>query len=107
MLKFNKQGKIEKNLDLYEPDMWVTITEALKLLPDLLVKRTWEDWRSKNKDNSDLQLGPQTRTFGQRCIKTKIKWLIRYQNGDPWEELSPQQPQQATIVSITRSKHNS
>jgi len=106
VLKRDSKGLIVKDLSKYDPEQWVSIQEALKLLPDLLVERTWEDWRSKNRD-SGSELGPQTRTFGQRCIKTKIKWLIRYQNGDPWEELSPQQPQQATIVSIARSKHNS
>mgnify|MGYP003119193750 FL=1 len=105
MLK-SKDGKVVKDLTQYDPEQWVSIQEALKLLPDLLVERTWEDWRSKNRD-SGSELGPQNRTFGVRCIKTKIKWLIRYENGLPWEEQIPQEPQQAAIITPIRKRRNS
>ena len=105
MLK-SKDGKVVKDLTQYDPEQWVSIQEALKLLPDLLVERTWEDWRSKNRD-SGSELGPQNRTFGVRCIKTKIKWLINYENGHPWEELTPQEPQQAAIITPIRKRRNS
>ena len=105
MLK-SKDGKVVKDLTQYDPEQWVSIQEALKLLPDLLVERTWEDWRSKNRD-SGSQLGPQTRTFGIRVIKTKIKWLINYENGLPWEEQIPQEPQQAAIITPIRKRRNS
>ena len=106
MLKRDNKGLILKDLSKYDPEQWVSIQEALKLLPDLLVERTWEDWRSKNRD-SGSELGPQTRTFGIRVIKTKIKWLINYENGLPGEELIPQETQQAAIVTPIRKRRNS
>ena len=106
MLKRDNKGLVVKDLSKYDPEQWISIQEALKLLPDLLVERTWEDWRSKNRDCGS-QLGPQTRTFGVRVIKTKIKWLINYENGLPWEELIPQQTQQAAIVTPIRKNRNS
>ena len=107
MLKRDSKGLIIRDLTKYDPEQWVTIQEALKLLPDLLVERTWEDWRSKNRD-SGSELGPQNRTFGVRCIKTKIKWLIRYENGLPWEkEHLPQETQQAAIITPIRKRRNS
>ena len=47
VLKRDSKGLIVKDLSKYDPEQWVSIQEALKLLPDLLVERTWEDWRSK------------------------------------------------------------
>ena len=75
----NPDGSRITNLEAYrykDLERWLTIDDCLLLAPQLLKKRTWEDWRSKNIDNPDLQLGPQYKVFGLRVYKIKVIWLL-------------------------------
>ena len=99
----NPDGSRITNLEAYrykDLERWLTIDDCLLLAPQLLKKRTWEDWRSKNIDNPDLQLGPQYKVFGLRVYKIKVIWLLNYIKGLGWE----QTPQPTATNNITQQR---
>lgn len=85
-------------------ERWLTIDDCLLLAPQLLKKRTWESWRSKNIDNPELQLGPQYKVFGLRVYKIKVIWLLNYIKGLGWEHTP--QPTATNSISQQRSAAN-
>ena len=99
----NPDGTRITNLEAYrykDLERWLTIDDCLLLAPQLLKKRTWESWRSKNIDNPDLQLGPQYKVFGLRVYKIKVIWLCRYVKGLNWE----QEPQSTASNNISQQR---
>jgi len=85
-------------------ERWLTIDDCLLLAPQLLKKRTWESWRSKNIDNPELQLGPQYKVFGLRVYKIKVIWLLNFIKGLDWEQTP--QPTATNSISQQRSAAN-
>ena len=98
-----KDGVLITALDHYKNrnlERWLTIDDCLLIEPNLLKKRTWESWRSKNIDNDTLQLGPQYKIFGLRVYKIKVIWLCRYIKGLNWE----QEPQSTASNNISQQR---
>ena len=85
-------------------ERWLTIDDCLLLAPQLLKKRTWESWRSNNRDNPELELGPQYKVFGLRVYKIKVIWLLNYIKGLGWEHTP--QPTATNNISQHRSAAN-
>jgi len=82
-----KDGVFITSLEYYrnrDLDRLLTFDDCLLILPHLLKKRTWESWRSHNKDNKE-EIGPQYRNYGRRVFKVKVYWLCRYVKGENWE----------------------
>ena len=97
-----KDGVLITALDHYrnkDLDRWLTIDDCLLIAPSLLKKRTWESWRSHNKENGE-QIGPQYKIFGFKVYKIKVIWLCSYVKGLNWE----QQPQQTATNNITQQR---
>ena len=95
-----KDGVLITSLDYYKNrdlERWLTIDDCLLLIPNLLKKRTWESWRSHNKENGE-QIGPQYKIFGFKVYKIKVIWLCSYVKGLNWE----QQPQQTATNNISQ-----
>ena len=97
-------GRLITSLDHYKTknlERWLSIDDCLLICPDLLKKRTWESWRSYNRDKDPNnkshkdKLGPQYKKFGLAIYKIKVYWLSRYVKGYGWEE--EQQPQSTTL----------
>jgi len=90
-------GRLIISLDHYKTkniERWLSIDDCLLICPDLLKKRTWEDWRSRNK-LSGSEIGPEYKLFGLAIYKIKVYWLARYVKGLGWEQ--EQQPQATTV----------
>ena len=90
-------GRLITSLDHYKTkniERWLSIDDCLLICPDLLKKRTWEDWRSRNK-LSGSEIGPEYKLFGLAIYKIKVLWLCRYVKGLGWEQ--EQQPQSTTL----------
>ena len=90
-------GRLITSLDHYKTkdiERWLSIDDCLLICPDLLKKRTWEDWRSRNK-LSGSEIGPEYKLFGLAIYKIKVLWLCRYVKGLGWEQ--EQQPQSTTV----------
>ena len=66
VLKRDSKGLIVKDLSKYDPEQWVSIQEALKLLLLIYYRKIWEMVLKIEIVGSEL--GPQTRTFGVRKI---------------------------------------
>ena len=97
-----KDGVLITSLDYYKNrdlERWLTIDDCLLLIPNLLKKRTWESWRSHNKENGE-QIGPQYKIFGFKVYKIKVIWLCSYVKGLNWE----QQPQQTATNNISQQR---
>jgi len=97
-----KDGVLITSLDHYKNrdlERWLTIDDCLLLAPTLLKKRTWESWRSHNKE-SGSQIGPQYKIFGIKVYKIKVIWLCSYVKGLNWE----QQPQQTAANNISQQR---
>ena len=97
-----KDGVLITSLDYYKNrdlERWLTIDDCLLLIPNLLKKRTWESWRSHNKENGE-QIGPQYKIFGFKVYKIKVIWLCSYVKGLNWE----QQPQQTATNNISQPR---
>ena len=97
-----KDGVLNTSLDYYKNrdlERWLTIDDCLLLAPTLLKKRTWESWRSHNKE-SGSQIGPQYKIFGIKVYKIKVIWLCSYVKGLNWE----QQPQQTAANNISQQR---
>ena len=111
------EGTLITSLDHYKNkdlERWLSIDDCLLIEPDLLKKRTWESWRSYNRDidpnniSHKDKIGPQYKIFGKAIYKIKVYWLSRYVKGLGWEEeLQPQQttvnntpPQQSALKNI-------
>ena len=97
-----KDGVLITSLDYYKNrdlERWLTIDDCLLLIPNLLKKRTWESWRSHNKENGE-QIGPQYKIFGFKVYKIKVIWLCSYIKGLNWE----QQPQQTATNNISQQR---
>ena len=97
-----KDGVLITSLDYYKNrdlERWLTIDDCLLLIPNLLKKRTWESWRSHNKENGE-QIGPQYKIFGFKVYKIKVIWLCGYVKGLNWE----QQPQQTAANNISQPR---
>ena len=93
-----KDGVLITALDHYKNrnlERWLTIDDCLLIEPSLLKKRTWESWRSYNKESGE-QIGPQYKIFGIKVYKIKVIWLCRYVKGYGWEH----EPQQTTLNNI-------
>ena len=97
-----KDGVLNTSLEYYKNrdlERWLTIDDCLLLAPSLLKKRTWESWRSHNKENGG-QIGPQYKIFGIKVYKIKVIWLCSYVKGLNWE----QQPQQTAANNISQQR---
>ena len=97
-----KDGVLITSLDHYKNrdlERWLTIDDCLLLAPTLLKKRTWESWRSHNKESGG-QIGPQYKIFGIRVYKVKVIWLCSYVKGLNWE----QQPQPTAANNISQQR---
>ena len=97
-----KDGVLITSLDYYKNrdlERWLTIDDCLLLAPSLLKKRTWESWRSHNKESGE-QIGPQYKIFGIKVYKIKVIWLCSYVKGLNWE----QQPQQTASDNISQQR---
>ena len=97
-----KDGVLITALDHYKNrnlERWLTIDDCLLIEPSLLKKRTWESWRSYNKESGE-QIGPQYKIFGIKVYKIKVIWLCRYVKGLNWE----QQPQQTASDNISQQR---
>ena len=97
-----KDGVLITSLDHYKNrdlERWLTIDDCLLLAPTLLKKRTWESWRSHNKE-SGSQIGPQYKIFGIKVYKIKVIWLCSYVKGLNWE----QQPQPTAANNISQQR---
>ena len=101
-----KDGVLNTSLDYYKNrdlERWLTIDDCLLLIPNLLKKRTWESWRSHNKESGE-QIGPQYKIFGIKVYKIKVIWLCRYVKGLNWEQ--EPQPTASDNISQQRSASN-
>jgi hypothetical protein len=97
-----KDGVLITALDHYKNrnlERWLTIDDCLLIEPSLLKKRTWESWRSYNKESGE-QIGPQYKIFGIKVYKIKVIWLCRYVKGLNWE----QEPQQTATDNISQQR---
>jgi len=102
-LDIKTDGTWQTSIDYYKSkdlERWLTIDDCLLIEPNLLKKRTWESWRSKNIDNDRLQLGPQYKIFGLRVYKIKVIWLCRFIKGLNWE----QEPQSTASNNISQQR---
>ena len=101
-----KDGVLITALDHYKNrnlERWLTIDDCLLIEPSLLKKRTWESWRSYNKESGE-QIGPQYKIFGIKVYKIKVIWLCRYVKGLNWEQ--EPQPTASDNISQQRSASN-
>ena len=97
-----KDGVLNTSLDYYKNrdlERWLTIDDCLLIEPSLLKKRTWESWRSHNKESGE-QIGPQYKIFGIKVYKIKVIWLCRYVKGLNWE----QEPQPTASDNISQQR---
>jgi len=97
-----KDGVLITALDHYrnrDLDRWLTIDDCLLIAPSLLKKRTWESWRSHNKENGE-EIGPQYKIFGIKVYKIKVYWLCRFVKGLNWEH----EPQETAANNISQSR---
>ena len=82
-------GTWNTSIDYYKSrdlERWLTVDDCLLIIPQLLKKRTWESWRSHNRE-SGSEVGPQYKIFGIKVYRIKVIWLIRYVKGLDWEQL--------------------